>query len=278
MEERLQKIMARANLGSRRSCEEIIAEGRVTVNGQVAQLGTKADPERDRIEVDGQPLRLEAASPTADDAFIYIALNKPKGIISSLEDEMMQGRKTVRDLIELDKTYHIYPVGRLDKPSEGLILMTNDGALAHRLTHPRYGHEKVYYVVVEGHIPDPALDQWRRGVMLDGRITAPAPIEVIARRKDATELRILLREGRKRQIRRVAALLGYPVKRLLRERIGPLALGDLQPGQWRHLTAGEVAQLKRHAAGEAPPREASPRPRRATAPTRPPRGKDSRAA
>lgn len=278
MEERLQKIMARANLGSRRSCEEIIAEGRVTVNGQVAQLGMKADPERDRIEVDGRLLAPGATYPTADDAFIYIALNKPRGIISSLEDEMMEGRTTVRDLIQLDEQYHIYPVGRLDKPSEGLILMTNDGALAHRLTHPRYGHEKVYYVVVEGHMPDQALDQWRRGVMLDGRITAPAPIEVISRNNDATRLRILLREGRKRQIRRVAAALGHPVSQLLRERIGPLSLGDLQPGQWRHLTESEVTQLKRSAAGDAPHREPSPRTRRPAAPAKSQRGKDSRAA
>ncbi len=130
--------------------------------------------------------------------------------------------------------------------------MTNDGALAHRLTHPRYGHEKVYDVTVEGRILDRTLEQWRRGVMLDGRITAPAPIEVIERSAEQTRLRIILREGRKRQIRRVAAELGHPVRRLVRERIGPLSLGDLQPGEWRHLTAAEVRELQRSAA-EPPP-------------------------
>jgi len=256
VEERLQKILARANLGSRRSCETIIAEGRVTVNGRVAALGDKADPAVDRIEVDGRPLTFEGQRAPGE-ALIYIALNKPRGVISSLEDELEEGRTTVRDLIQIDSAKHIYPVGRLDKPSEGLILMTNDGDLAHRLTHPRYGHEKVYNVTVEGSISDRTLDQWRRGVMLDGRITAPAPIEVIERRADATRLRVILREGRKRQIRRIAAALGHPVQQLVRERIGPLALGDLQPGQWRHLSEQEVSQLVRSV--EASPMPSRPR-------------------
>jgi pseudouridine synthase len=236
--------MARANLGSRRACEAIIEAGRVAVNGRVAKLGNKADPAVDRIEVDGRPLAL-APNPTSGDRLIYIALNKPRGVISSLEDEMAEGRTTVRDLIQIDAAEHIYPVGRLDKPSEGLVLMTNDGALAHRLTHPRYGHEKVYDVVVEGWMGDRELDRWRRGVMLDGRITAPAPIEIIQRDQESTRLRIVLREGRKRQIRRVAAALGHPVRRLVRERIGPLSLGDLTPGQWRYLTDQEIQLLKR---------------------------------
>lgn len=242
--------MARANLGSRRSCEMIIAEGRVRINGRVARLGDKADPGVDRVEVDGRPLFAQG-EPMAAAPFIYIALNKPRGVISSLEDEMEADRTTVRDLIRIEGAQHIYPVGRLDKPSEGLVLMTNDGVLAHRLTHPRYGHEKTYDVTLEGQISDTALDQWRRGVMLDGRITAPAPIEVIERRRDATRLRIILREGRKRQIRRIAAALGHPVRRLVRERIGPLALGDLQPGQWRYLTDSEISQLRRSVAEEA---------------------------
>ncbi len=228
MEERLQKILARANLGSRRSCETIIADGRVTVNGRIAKLGDKADPAVDRIEVDGRPLS-SGEEQARGGKLIYIALNKPRGVISSLEDELEEGRTTVRDLIQIDSGKHIYPVGRLDKSSEGLVLMTNDGALAHRLTHPRYGHEKTYIVTMEGHIPDTALDQWRRGVVLDGRITAPAPIEVIERQTDSTILRIILREGRKRQIRRFAAALGFPVQRLVRERIGTLSMGDLGP-------------------------------------------------
>jgi pseudouridine synthase len=233
--------MARTNLGSRRACEVIILEGRVTINGRVAKLGDKADPATDHIEVDGRPLIDQDSS---REGLIYIALNKPRGIISSLEDELQEGRTTVRDLIQLDGAQHIYPVGRLDKQSEGLVLMTNDGALAHRLTHPRYGHEKVYDVLVEGRMADRQLDQWRRGVMLDDRITAPAPIEVVERSDESTRLRIVLREGRKRQIRRVAAALGHPVRRLIRERIGSLSLGDLQPGQWRMLTEGEVRKLK----------------------------------
>jgi pseudouridine synthase len=243
--------MARANLGSRRACEAIIEAGRVAVNGQVAKLGDKADPAMDLIEVDGRPLAL-SAEPASGDRLIYIALNKPRGVISSLEDEMEEGRTTVRDLIQIGASQHIYPVGRLDKPSEGLVLMTNDGALAHRLTHPRYGHEKVYDVVVEGWMADRELDQWRRGVMLDGRITAPAPIEVIQRDQASTRLRIVLREGRKRQIRRTAAALGHPVRRLVREQIGPLSLGDLAPGQWRYLTEEEIHSLKNAAADSRP--------------------------
>ena len=238
--------MARANLGSRRSCEVIISDGRVTVDGRVAKLGDKADPERNRIEVDGRPLFGKNGVGEQSD-LIYIALNKPRGVISSLEDEMEAGRTTVRDLIQIDGAHHIYPVGRLDKPSEGLVLMTNDGALAHRLTHPRYGHEKVYDVTVEGNISDSTLHQWRRGVILDGRITAPAPIEVIERTPETTRLRIILREGRKRQIRRIAADLGHPVRRLIREKIGPLVLGDLPSGQWRYLTEREVSDLKQSA-------------------------------
>jgi len=262
MEERLQKLMARANVGSRRENETVIAAGRVTVNGRVAKLGDKADPAVDRVEVDGRALFTTGQTP--GEPLIYIALNKPRGVISSLEDEMAEGRTTVRDLIQLEgdaEAAHIYPVGRLDKPSEGLVLMTNDGALAHRLTHPRYGHEKVYDVTVEGRIPDRALEQWRRGVMLDGRITAPAPIEVLERTAESTRLRVILREGRKRQIRRVAAALGYPVRRLIRERIGPLALGDLKPGEWRYLTDGEVRELRYSVAPAVGAPVARPRPR-----------------
>lgn len=250
MEERLQKIMARAGLGSRRACEAIIAENRVTVNGQPVKLGDKADPVTDRIEVDGQPL-FQSETLAVKSEHIYIAVNKPRGVISSLEDELDSGRTTVRDLVPLGPEHHIYPVGRLDKPSEGLVLMTDDGDLAHRLTHPRYGHEKVYEVTVEGRISNRALEQWRRGVMLDGRITAPAPIELIDRGSDYTRIRIVLREGRKRQIRRIAAALGHPVRRLVRERIGSLSLGELPPGKWRYLTEAEIRSLKRSASAGA---------------------------
>lgn len=236
MQERLQKIMARAGLGSRRANEAIIAAGRVKVNGRVAKLGGKADSTTDLIEVDGKPLR------PLQEKFTYIILNKPRGVISSLEDELRQERTTVRDLIPIPG--HLYPVGRLDKPSEGLMLMTNDGQLAHRLTHPRYEHEKVYEVELEGSIPESSLEEWRRGVILDERPTAPAGINVITMDESSTRIRIVLREGRKRQIRRIAAGFGHPVRHLIRTNIGPITLGNLKTGQWRYLTAEEITQLR----------------------------------
>lgn len=236
---RLQKLLAQAGYGSRRKCETLIASGRVFVNGKRAYLGQKADPDRDRVKIDGK--EIELASP------IYIKLNKPKGVISSTIDELNQGRTTIMDLIPVSE--HLYPVGRLDKQSEGLILLTNDGALTHRLTHPRFQHEKVYEVIVEGKVPKEALKQWRRGIYLEGRKTAPATIEVLEQMPDSTKLLVRLREGRKRQIRKIAAQLGYPVKRLNRLQIGPLKLGALNPGEWRHLTDREVKALKDSAFG-----------------------------
>jgi len=228
--------MAQAGVGSRRHNEKLIETGRVRVNGRLATLGAKADPDKDRIEVDGRRLRFPQQK------HLYIALHKPKGVISSLEDELDEGRPTVRDLIDVPG--HLYPVGRLDKQSTGLMLMTNDGKLAHRLTHPRYGHEKTYEVVVEGHIPQAALERWRQGVMLDNRLTAPAKVRVLQQQKSATHLEVIMREGRKRQIRRIATILGCPVTQLKRVKIGPLELGSLQPGQWRHLRPEEVAALQ----------------------------------
>lgn len=234
MEERLQKILARAGFGSRRHCEELIRQGRVAVNGRAATLGQKADPERDRIAVDGRPAR-------TDRRFTYIALHKPQGVLSAERDD--SGRlTTVRDLVPLPG--HLYPVGRLDLNSEGLILLTDDGELANLLTHPRYEHTKEYRVDVEGHPEDETLKRWRRGIFLDGRRTAPADVSILSRRKDHTWLRVVMREGRKRHIRRIAAKLGHPVRRLIRVRIGPVQLGDLRPGQWRPLTQGEIEQLR----------------------------------
>ncbi len=237
MNERLQKLMAQAGLASRRECEGWIAAGRVQVNGRTAHLGDKANPLTDTITLDGEPLDLSR------DRLVYIALHKPKGIISSTEDELGKGRPTVRDLVDVPG--HLYPVGRLDKPSEGLMLLTNDGDLAHKLTHPRYGHEKTYDVLVGGDISEAALEEWRWGVMLDEEVTAPAKITVLERREDYTRLEVVLQEGRKRQIRRIAANLGHPVLRLVRLRIGSLALGSLEPGQWRFLRPREVAELRR---------------------------------
>lgn len=234
MEDRLQKILARAGRGSRRACEELIRQGRVSVNGQVAQLGQKADPVRDRITVDGKPVRIDRRR-------IYVALHKPRGVLSDEGDG--SGRlSTVRDLVPIPG--RLYPVGRLDLRSEGLILLTNDGDLSHLLTHPRYEHDKEYHVYVAGCPSDEVLKRWRRGVFLEGRRTAPADVSILRREKDYTWLRVVLREGRKRQIRRVAAMLGHPVHQLIRVRIGSLRLGNLKPGQWRRLSDAEVKALR----------------------------------
>jgi len=234
MEDRLQKILAHAGRGSRRACEELIRQGRVSVNGQVAQLGQKADPVRDRITVDGKPVRIDRRR-------TYVALHKPRGVLSDEGDG--SGRlSTVRDLVSIPG--RLYPVGRLDLRSEGLILLTNDGELSHLLTHPRYEHDKEYHVYVTGCPSDEVLKRWRRGVFLEGRRTAPADVSILRREKDYTWLRVVLREGRKRQIRRVAAMLGHSVHQLIRVRIGPLRLGNLKPGQWRRLSDAEVKALR----------------------------------
>lgn len=235
MAERVQKLMSKAGLGSRRECEAIIAAGRVTVNGRIVRLGDKAEQFEDNIRVDGK--RLEFGER------IYIKLYKPRGIISSTEDELKSGRTTVRDLVDLPG--FLYPVGRLDKQSEGLILLTNDGQLTHRLTHPRYQHSKVYKVMVEGDIREETIALWRRGLLLDGRLTAPATIRVLEKGDASTQLLITLREGRKRQIRRVAASLGHPVTSLLRLQIGPIKLGGLRVGEWCSLSAREIIELRK---------------------------------
>ncbi len=244
-DERLQKLMAQGGWGSRRACEEIIEQGRVTVNGRLATLGMKADPAKDDIRVDGVRLRLP-------DEPIYIVYHKPAGVIS---DEDVGGQyPAAREQIPVSG--HLYPVGRLDVRSEGLMLFTNDGDLAHKLTHPRYEHPKVYHVWVEGVPGEEALATWRRGVVLDGEPTGPAGVEIIGRGRDGARLEVTLREGRKRQIRRVGALVGHPVRRIVRVKLGPLALGDLPPGSWRALTPEEVEALKH--VGRRPRRRRQP--------------------
>ncbi len=234
MAERLQKVLARDGFGSRRACEELIRQGRVVVNGQVAQLGQKADPNRDRITVDGKLVRVKRS-------YTYVALHKPRGVLSDEGDG--SGRlSTVQDLVPLPG--RLFPVGRLDLRSEGLILLTDDGDLTYRLTHPRFSHEKEYRVLVEEEPDDTTLKRWRRGVFLDGRRTAPSEVTIVGQERGGTWLRVVLREGRKRQIRRVAAMLGHPVHRLIRVRIGPLRLGDLKLGRWRKLTGAEVKALR----------------------------------
>jgi pseudouridine synthase len=232
--ERLQKVLAHAGVASRRKSEELIRQGRVTVNGRVVtKLGTRVNPARDEIQVDGQ--RIEAAP-----SRLYIMLNKPRGVLSTMEDD--RGRRALGDLVMAP--VRLYPVGRLDAGSEGLILLTDDGELANLLTHPRYQHEKEYRVLVNGHPSDKTQGAWRRGILLDGKPTAPAQVDVVRKEKHATLLRIVVREGRKRQIRRVAAQLGHPVRELTRVRLGPLRLGTLGVGQWRHLTSKEVRSLE----------------------------------
>ncbi len=234
MEERLQKILAQASLGSRRACEEIIAAGRVSVNGKIAVLGTKADPSKDRILVDGQPIHLEINQ-------VYVLLYKPRGVISAVTAN--DTRPTVRDLVSIPE--QIFPVGRLDIDSEGLILLTNDGELANRLTHPRYGHEKEYRVLVARRPDEKQLETWQRGVVLpDGHKTAPAQVVYESTYGKGAWLRVTLREGRKRQIRETGSLIGLPVVRIIRVRLGTLRLGNLKPRQWRFLTADEVAALR----------------------------------
>jgi 23S rRNA pseudouridine2605 synthase len=234
MEERLQKILAHAGFGSRRACEDYITAGRVRVNGKVAELGQKADAEKDKITVDGR----EVVVPKRN---IYIALNKPRGVISAVTSP--DPRPTVRDLIPIEG--RIYPIGRLDIESEGLILMTDDGDLANRLTHPRYGHEKVYKVLVASQPDQKQLDAWRRGIVLeDGYRTAPAKVFVESKKGKGAWMKVVLKEGRKRQIRETGSLLGLPVVKIIRVEMSGIELGRLKPKEWRYLTEDEVNLLK----------------------------------
>ena len=234
MQERLQKLLARAGYGSRRACEEFIVAGRVRVNGQVATLGQKADLSVDKVTLDGKAL------PKAE-VLTYIALYKPRNVLSTAEGR--DDRQTVRDLIPLEG--HLYPVGRLDYDSEGLILMTNDGDLTNKLTHPKFGHEKEYRVLLARRPDEKQLETWRRGVVLeDGDKTAPADVSFLSTAGKGAWIRVVMGEGKKRQIREVGRLLGLPVVKIIRLRIGTLRLGDLKPRQWRYLNLGEVAELK----------------------------------
>lgn len=234
MEDRLQKILAYAGYGSRRSCEDLIAAGRVTVNGQVAHLGSKADVEKDLIKLDGKIVR-------SPEAFQYIALYKPRGVLSAVSSP--DPRPTVRDLVPVKG--NLYPVGRLDADSEGLILLTNDGELANRLTHPRYGHEKEYRVLVGGRPDEKQLATWRHGVVLeDGYRTSPVQVKVESHSGKGAWLRVIMTEGHKRQIRDTCHQVGLSVVSIIRVRIGSLQVGNLKPGQWRYLTPGEVRGLK----------------------------------
>ena len=237
MPERLQKILEQAGYGSRRACEDFITAGRVRVNGQIVQLGQKADPAIDKITVDGKPI-------AAAEQLTYIALNKPRNVLSTVEKERCDDRQTVRDLIEVPE--HVHPVGRLDFESEGLVLMTNDGDLTNQLTHPRYGHEKEYRVLLARRPDEDQLNAWRRGVILeDGYKTSPVQVRFEEAQGKGMWVRVIMGEGRKRQIRETCKQLGLPVVRIQRVRIGSLRLGNLKPRQWRYLTMKEVEELKK---------------------------------
>jgi 23S rRNA pseudouridine2605 synthase len=228
--ERLQKVLARTGIGSRRVCEDLIAAGQVTVNGEVAELGRRVDPEHDHVEVDGVPIAVR-------EGLVYYLLNKPAGVVTTAADP--QGRRTVVELVPDEP--RVFPVGRLDAETEGLLLLTNDGDLTHRLTHPSFGVEKEYLALVDGTPSPGALRRLREGVELDDGVTAPAKASL----DPPSSLTIVIHEGRNRQVRRMCDAIGHPVQRLVRVRIGPLADRQLPPGQWRALRQDEVRALER---------------------------------
>ena len=231
--ERLQKILSQAGVASRRASEQLMLEGRVTVNGQtIRELGTKADAAHDDIRVDGRRIRMP-------ERHIYLLLNKPKGYVSTRSDP--QRRPTVIDLVGTRE--YVYPVGRLDFDSEGLLILTNDGDLAAQLTHPRYGVARVYEARVAGVPDDHDVQRLRRGVVIDGERTGPADVQLVERRNGPL-LVIAVREGRNRQVRKMCESIGHPVDHLRRVAIGPIRDERLKVGQWRQLTTAEVNRLR----------------------------------
>jgi 23S rRNA pseudouridine2605 synthase len=255
MMERIQKILSQAGIASRRASEQLMLEGRVTVNGEtIRELGTKADPAHDDIRVDGRRV-------TVVTRHRYLLVNKPRGYVTTRSDP--QRRPTVIDLLRGVREY-VYPVGRLDFDSEGLLLLTNDGDLAARLTHPRHGIARVYEARVLG-VPDAHdLDRLSRGIVLDGRRTKAAEVKLLPHGRDAdnSTLAITIHEGRNRQVRNMCDAIGHPVTHLKRVAIGPLRDTKLKLGQWRDLTADEVQRLKRSAASEPTRRVPRPSPPR----------------
>lgn len=230
--ERLHKVLAARGVASRRKAEQMIADGRVTVDGEVVRtLGARVDPESARIAVDGRPVQ--------DEAKRYIMLNKPPGYITTASDE--RGRRTVLDLVDVPE--RVVPVGRLDRPTCGLLLLTNDGELAHRIMHPRFELEKEYEVLLDGNPPRPELDRLAKGVSVDGEMVRPSEVWAVRNEPDGTVLRIVIHEGRNRIVRRMMERIGYAVLRLERIRLGPILLQGVPRGTWRDLTAGEVDQL-----------------------------------
>ena len=243
--ERLQKVLARIGIGSRRVCEDLIADGRVTVNGDVAELGRRVDVDHDEVAVNGVIIGVRPG-------LVHLLLNKPTGVITTADDP--QGRSTVLELVPDEP--RVFPVGRLDMETEGLLLLTNDGDLAHRLTHPSFGVEKEYIAHVEGEPTRGELRLLREGVELEDGLTAPAKAALVG----PGILRLTIHEGRNRQVRRMCEAVGHPVKRLIRTRIGPLADRKLKPGQWRHLTGDELRSLEKAAVPRVPQSPSSKRP------------------
>ncbi|MGN1329324.1 MAG: pseudouridine synthase [Eubacterium sp.] len=231
---RLQKYMAECGVASRRKCEELIQMGKVKVNGHIAEIGSKVNPKKDIVTVRGKKINKE-------EKMLYIMLNKPRGYVTTVSDEL--GRKTVMDLVNTDA--RVYPVGRLDKDSEGLLILTNDGSFANALTHPKHNYAKVYRVTVRPKITDEILEKLRNGIEIDGRKTAPCDINVITEEEGRVVLEFILREGRNRQIRKMCETVGLEVARLKRISIGPVKLGMLKTGQTRMLTDNEVKKLLR---------------------------------
>lgn len=234
MEQRVQKILAQMGIASRRKAEELIIEGRVTVNGKIATLGMKADPARDHIKVDGRLL-------VRPEPKIYLVFNKPAGVVTSLSDP--EGRPTIKDFLKGVK-YRVFPVGRLDYDSEGLLLITNDGDFAHCILHPSKKMSKTYVVKVKGIVDEGEMEKLRKGVRLEDGLTAPAKAKKIRQSESNSWIEITIHEGRKRQVRRMLEKVGYPVIKLRRIAIGGLKLGDLKPGEMRHLTNEEIKKLK----------------------------------
>ena len=234
--EKLQKVLARLGIASRRASEVMISEGRIQVNGVEATLGQRIDPTSDHVDVDGVRISIKPD-------LVYCLLYKPINVISTASDP--QGRQTVLDL--LPEEPRVFPVGRLDRESEGLLLLTNDGEMTYRLTHPSFGVPKEYFVTVSGNVSRYALRELREGVELEDGITAPAKVSQV----ENGLLRIVIHEGRNRQIRRMCAKVGYPVQRLIRTRIGPLADRKLSAGEWRELTVKEIRNLERVIASNA---------------------------
>ncbi|MDE5983717.1 MAG: rRNA pseudouridine synthase [Eubacterium sp.] len=233
-EVRLQKFMAECGVASRRKSEELIEMGKVKVNGHVAHIGDKVNPKKDLVTVRGKKINKV-------DRMYYIMLNKPRGYVTTVSDEL--GRKTVMDLIDVNA--RVYPVGRLDKDSEGVLILTNDGSFANALTHPKHNYAKVYRVTVRPSVSDEILDKLRNGIEIDGRKTAPCDVNVITEAEGRVVLEFILREGRNRQIRKMCEAVDLEVARLKRISIGPVKLGMLQTGKSRQLTDNEVRKLLR---------------------------------